>query len=434
MKGQPTQFLNILVIAVLVTSGVTAYFAIRQSHASPAAATPTMAVEKLDPSLLFDPKPVGEPMHGHPIITHVLITDLDQDGLPDIVACDAQSDSVRWLRQFPRGVYTEQAIGDPIKGPVHATVCDINHDGKPDLLIASMGIVLPNNDKIGSVVILENLGEGKFKNHVIIDHIARVTDVSGADVNGDGKIDLIVGQFGYVEGEIRWMENLGDWQFRSHILLSEPGTIHTPVADFDGDGHMDFAALVSQDSEAVHLFSGDGHGVFRDQVLWSSSNSGWASSGLTAYDLNRDGRPDLIFSNGDAFDGDANLPPWHGLQWLENRGAGLFKYHRLGNLPGCYSPVCADLDGDGSIDIITVSAFNEWLNPASVSLVAWLNDGTQQFRQVVLAYTPTHLITVAAGDLDGDGKPELVTGGFNVYPPYTEMSRITLWTRRGTGK
>jgi hypothetical protein len=61
--------------------------------------------------------------------------------------------------------------------------------------------------------------------------------------------------------------------------------------------------------------------------------------------------------------------------------------------------------------------------------MAWLNDGRQGFQAVPLANAPTHLISLAIGDLDGDGRPELVTGGFHVYPPWDHMSRITLWKR-----
>lgn len=381
-------------------------------------------------NLAFEPRPIGASVKGRPAITHLLIVDLDQDGLPDVVACDGESNSVCWLRQSPRGTFTESQLGEKIAGPAHAFACDLNGDGRLDLLIAGMGIIAPNNDKIGSVVVLENQGHGRFKNHVIADTIARVTDVRGADVNGDGRIDLIAGQFGYNEGEIRWMENLGDWQFRSHILLSEPGTIHTPVADYDGDGRIDFAALVSQDSEAVHLFSGSGAGGFRDNILWQSTNKSWGSSGLELCDLNRDGRPDLLYTNGDGFDGLVSLPPWHGLQWLENRPDHGFVYHRIGDFPGCYSPTAADLDGDGDIDILAVSAFNNWHDPAAVSLMAWLNDGAEQFTAVPLAHAPTHLLALAVGDIDGDGRPEILTGGFHIYPPWTNMSRITLWKRR----
>lgn len=382
------------------------------------------------PRIVYEAQAIGGPVTGHPMVTHLLITDLDQDGLPDIVVCDGESNSVQWLRQFPRGVFAETRLGDPVRGPAHVSVCDLNEDGRPDLLVASMGIITPSNDKVGSVVVLENLGQGQFRNRILIENIARVTDVRGVDLNGDGKIDLVVGQFGYVEGEIRWMENLGDWQFKSHVLLTEPGTIHTPVADYDGDGHPDFAALVSQDSEAVHLFSGNGRGEFRDAVLWKSDNPDWGSSGLEVCDLNRDGRPDLIFTCGDGFDGLVSLPSWHGLQWLENRPDHGFTYHRIADFPGSYSPVCADLDGDGNRDLVAVSAFNNWHDPNSVSMMAWLNDGAQHFTAIPLAHTPTHLLALAIGDLDGDGIPEIITGGFHIYPPWTDMSRITLWKQR----
>ncbi|HEU5079833.1 MAG TPA: VCBS repeat-containing protein [Opitutaceae bacterium] len=382
------------------------------------------------PRVVFTPRSIGDPIRGHPMIPHLLITDLDHDGLPDLIACDGETNSVRWLRQSSRGVFTESQIGERIAGPVHASIGDVNGDGRPDLVIASMGIITPNNDKIGSVVVLENLGGGKFKNRTLLENVARVTDVRAVDLNGDGRLDLVVGQFGYVEGEVRWMENLGDWHFRSQVLLNEPGTINTPVADFDGDGSADFAALVSQDSEAVHLFSGNGRGEFRDLLIWKSDNQNWGSSGLELCDLNRDGRPDLIYTNGDGFDGQVSLPPWHGLQWLENRPDHGFIYHRIGDYPGCYSPVCVDLDGDGNMDIVAVSAFNNWRDASAVSLMAWMNDGAQHFTPLPLARTPTHLLAMAIGDLDGDGKPEIVTGGFHIYPPWTEMSRISLWKRQ----
>ena len=377
------------------------------------------------------PLAIGWPVEGHPMITHVAIYDLDGDGLPDILVCDATANRVSWIRQNPRGVFTEYPLGDPIPAPAHVSVADVNGDGKPDLLVASMGVILPNNDRIGKVVVLENLGGGQFRNHVVAENIARVTDVRGADLNGDGRMDLVVGQFGYVQGEIRWMENLGDWNFRSHILLEKAGTIMTPVADFDGDGKPDFAAVIAQESQEVHFFRNLGGGNIQDNVIWKSPNQQWNSSGLTVADLNGDGLPDLIYSNGDGFDrGFYGPPPWHGLQWLENRGAGNFVYHRIGDSPGCYSPIAVDLNGDGHLDIVTVSAFNKANDTSSVWMTAWLNDGRQNFTPVPLARSPTHLITVAAGDLDGNGTPVLVTGGFFIYPPFTEMSRVTLWRRK----
>jgi hypothetical protein len=381
------------------------------------------------PAIRYVSSPLGDPAAGKPMITHLALVDLDDDSLLDVLACDGATNSVRWLRQNPRGTFTEQQIGDSIQGPVHTALADINGDGRQDVLVASMGVILPNHDRVGSVIVLENLGLGRFQNRVIRENIARVTDVRAADFNGDGRLDLAVGQFGYFEGEIQWLENRGAWNFEGHSLHSAPGTVHTPVVDFDLDGRPDIGALVSQDAEEVRFFRNRGDGEFQPQVIWKSLNPAWASSGMEAADVNRDGRADLVVTNGDGFDGFVGVVPWHGVQWFENRVDG-FRRHTVGAFSGAYSPAVADLDGDGDQDIVAVSTFNNWRDPKSVSLMAWLNDGRQGFQPVPLAHTPTHLITVAVGDLDGDGRPELVTGGFHVYPPWNHMSRITLWKRQ----
>ena len=93
--------------------------------------------------------------------------------------------------------------------------------------------------------------------------------------------------------------------------------------------------------------------------------------------------------------------------------------------------MCVDLSGKGHghLDIVTVSAFNNSLDASTVTMTAWLNDGHENFTPVALAHEPTSLVTVTAGDLDGNGVPVLVTGGMNAYPPYAKMSRVTLWRR-----
>jgi hypothetical protein len=376
----------------------------------------------------FTPEAVGAPFTERPWISHVEIVDLDQDGRPDILACDDKLNAIVWLRQVEGGRFEESVLATNLSGVVHVKAVDFNKTGHLDLLVACMGEVYPNNDRIGSIVILENDGHQHFTRHVIADHVARVTDVQAADLDGDGRLDLAVAQFGYEQGEIRWLRNLGNWQFESHLLLGLSGAINVCIADMNGDHTPDIVAVVSQQWEEIHLFENDGHGNFTDRLLFGSTNEDYGSSGISLCDLNRDGRPDILYTNGDGFDyAEPGARPWHGVQWLENLGNGNFKYHRIGDMPGAYSPVGVDLDGNGVIDIVCVSGFSDWKNPQSASLVLFKNDGRQNFRMQVLAHSPIELITCAAGDLDGSGRPSIVTGGFCAYPPYERMSRITVW-------
>jgi hypothetical protein len=379
----------------------------------------------------FTQRSIGTPPEGAPWISDLLVVDLDGDGLKDILVADGRRNRISWIRQVRLGVFEEQDIGQPVAGPAHLEVADMNGTGHLDVLVSSMGVIPPNNDKVGSVIVLENDGTNHFTNRVLVRNMARVTYVAAAKLTNSGRLDLVVGAFGYLQGEVRWMENLGNWQFKSHPLLDLPGTVHAPVADLLGDGKPDIVALVTHNTEEVHVLWGDGLGHFRDQVVYGSSNKDYGMSGLCIADMNQDGRPDIVFTNGDGFDyAVPGSRPWHGVQWLENRGQGKFTFHRIGDFPGAYSPCVADLTGSGRLDIITCCGFNDWSDPEAVSLMCFENEGSGHFTPHVLAHYPTHLIVVRAADLFNDGRTELVTGAFMFYPPYEHVSRVTLWEPR----
>jgi hypothetical protein len=372
--------------------------------------------------------PIGFPSTAPPRIGSHQIIDLDKDGLPDVLVADMLAGRIGWIRQFPAGVYTETWISPALPAPAHVSAVDIDKDGDLDVLVACMGQLFPSNDKLGSVVILENDGRQSFTPRTVIDHIARVTDVRAADFNRDGRLDLLVGQFGYDDGETRWMENLGNWQFRSHILQSLSGVVHTIPMDIDNDGDLDFVSLVSQEWEEIYVFENDGRGNFKSHLVWGSTNEDYGSSGIRLVDLNHDGLVDILYTNGDAFDYLPPRPrPWHSVQWLENKGNFKFEHHPIGLFSGASAAVAANLDGDGDLDVAAVSCYNLWEKPESQSIIWYENDGKMNFTQHDISHSPTHLINLEAADMNGDGKPDLVSARMDVYQPLTNDGRVVLW-------
>lgn len=411
-------------VALLLTAGC--------SPERPAAIPPLVRSNAawIDVTDRFESRAIGAAFEGKPWVSHVTIADLDRDGRNDVLACDDKLLAVVWLRQSAPGRFEETTLLAGLPSPVHVEAVDMDGDGDLDLLVACMGEVFPNNDRIGSVIILENDGRQRFTKHIIAENIMRVTDVRAADFDGDGRLDLAVAQFGYDQGEIRWMRNLGDWRFESHNLLNLSGTINVCIADMDGNRTPDIVALVSQQWEEIHLFQNDGRGGFTRKIIFGSTNEDYGSSGISLCDLNRDGRPDVLYTNGDGFGyADPGQRPWHGLQWLENTGDGFFRFHRIADMPGAYSPVGVDFDGRGVFDIVCVSGFNDWSKPDAASVVLFRNDGRQNFTPHVIARAPIQLVSGAVGDLDGTGRPAIVAAGFHAYPPFDRMGRLTLWRR-----
>jgi hypothetical protein len=385
--------------------------------------------EKTD---FLDPVPIGMEFTEPPQISHVQPIDLDSDGFLDVIVCDARNNFISWIRQWPPEKFTESVIASGLIAPAHVQAIDFDRDGDNDIMAAVLGMLFPNNDKIGSVVILENDGRCNFRKRLIIDKIARVSDVRAGDLDGDGDMDLAVAQFGYDDGETRWMENLGNWKFQSHILQNLSGPINVEIIDIDKDNDLDIISLVSQEWEEIYCFLNDGTGNFQPRLIYGSSNQDFGSSGIYIYDADKDGDEDVLYSNGDAFDYIPPVPrPWHGLQWLENMGNINFEFHRLCNFPGAYNCRPVDIDKDGDFDLFAVSGFNLWDNPGSQSFIWLENTGNMQFNKYNIASKPTHLLTLESGDFNNDGLTDFVTGGMHAYPPYDKMGRITLWMNNG---
>jgi len=385
--------------------------------------------EKID---FLVPMLIGFEFSDPPLIAHIQAVDLDDDGLLDVIICDDRGNFVSWIRQNPMGTFTEKILASDLIAPAHVEVIDFDGDGDKDLMVALLGMLFPNNDKIGSVVILENDGQFNFTKRVVAEKIARVSDVRAGDLDNDGDMDLAVAQFGYDDGETRWIENLGNWKFESHILQYLSGPINVEIVDIDSDGDLDIISLVSQEWEEIYCFINDGEENFKPNLLFGSSNQDYGSSGISLFDLDQDGDVDILYTNGDAFD---YIPPqgrpWHGVQWLENKGNLKFEFHRICSFTGATNVRAADIDNDGVIDLFAVSAFNIWDSPESQSFIWLENDGNMNFIKREITRNPTHLLVCEPGDFNSDGLIDVITGGMHTYPPFDRMNRITLWTNNG---
>ncbi len=389
----------------------------------------TATGEKID---FLEKSAIGQEFTEPPLIAHIQSVDLDDDGLLDVIVCDDRGNFVSWIRQNPVGVFTEIILAGDLIAPAHVEVKDFDGDGDKDLMVGVLGMLFPNNDKIGSVVILENDGHQNFTKHIAAEKIARVSDVRAGDLDGDGDLDLAVAQFGYDDGETRWIENKGNWKFESHILQYLSGPINVEIVDIDSDNDLDIISLVSQEWEEIYCFINDGKGQFQPNLLYGSSNQDYGSSGISLCDMDKDGDVDVLYTNGDAFD---YMPPqgrpWHGVQWLENMGNLKFEFHRICSFTGATNVRAADIDNDKDVDLFAVSAFNIWDSPDSYSFIWLENDGKQSFIKHEITKNPTHLLTCEPGDFNNDGLIDVITGGMHTYPPFDRLGRITLWTNNG---
>lgn len=382
---------------------------------------------------VFEKSVVGPAPAGHPRIANVQIASLHKDDVrPGVIACDVARNQVIYHRQSETGQWTDEVLVSDVSAPSHATVVDIDQDADQDVVVSVLGNIEPDDGVVGRLILLKREAE-TWQPQVLLDEVRRVADAQPGDFDADGDIDLAVAVFGYNRGAVLWLENLGDGRFLDHELHSGPGVIHVPVADFDGDGDLDIAAPVTQDEEEVWGFENLGSGQFRSRKLWYSNNFDLGSAGLLSSDLDGDGDQDILLPVGDNLEDLDPFPqPYHGCLLLRNDGNWTFTMKRISSLGGTYAAGCGDLDADGDVDVALVSMANVWDEPERAAIVWLENKGNLEFEHWQIDSAPTHLITVAVGDLDGNGLADLVAGGLHIRGPYNRLGRVTAWHNSGT--
>jgi len=377
-----------------------------------------------------------------PAVSNVNLVHLYDDKKLDLLVCDMRSGEVLALKPYEKEP-TWKVLAK-LAHPCHAEVVDLDGDGIKDLIVADLGNFTPTNEKVGKVIWLRGKPDGSFTPIELLKGVGRVADVQAADFNEDGKLDLIVGVFGWrYTGEIIYLENqTTDWshpKFGVHVLDDRHGTIHVPVCDLNKDGRPDFVALISQEHETIVAFINEGNGHFRKETIFTGAHPAYGSSGIQLIDMNGDGNLDVLYINGDVLDEPFILKPYHSIQWLENKGKFPFEHHPVGPMYGAMAGVAADFRGTGKMDIVAVSYMPEKWFPqrnktGAASIVYFEQMASGQFARRPLELLTCDHATCAAGAWDGDGKVHLVTGNLVLAEKQEPTSAVTLWKNLGPMK
>lgn len=262
--------------------------------------------------------------------------------------------------------------------PAFVVAGDFDGDGRSDLAVA--GRTEP------AVHLLFGTGDGGFERDVKLPLSGRVLALHSADIDRDGKADLLAG----------WGGGIALWLGRSERAFPGPYPIDTEdapgrafqTADVDGDQRMDLV-LLEANGEAVGFFRGDGDRNFEPRQASFAGSEPRALAALQ--DLDGDFLLDLAITDG------------LGVSVLKGDGKGAFAAPVRLARGDDFGPVAVvDLDRDGIFDLAAV-------DQRRGTIRVWHNAGRAQFEdrgEFSVGAQPTSL---GALDLDGDGYPELLT-------------------------
>jgi len=334
----------------------------------------------------------------------------------ELITCDAAAKKMFVFNdslQLADSIDIPGPITDVIKNDTAYVVCNI-------------GILSPNNGKTGSISSIAY--NSKNTGNTVFDSLMRPVHINEADLNKDGKPDLIVCEFGNLKGKLSWLENKSGNKYIYHIIRAQPGAVKTYITDDNHDGLPDIWALFAQADEGIFLFTNKGNGNFETKRILQFPPS-YGSSSFELNDFNNDGFPDIIYTCGDNADYSPVLKPYHGVYIYLNDGSNNFTQKYFYSINGCYKAMARDFDKDGDLDIAAIAFFADYANHPEEGFVYLKNEGNYNFKPYSLdAAKYGRWLTMDAGDLDGDGKADLVLGNFSVVPSISK-SKVD-WTKQ----
>ena len=289
-----------------------------------------------------------------------------------------------------------------------AATADLNGDGNGDIVVASSGFSGANS---GQVSILLGNGDGTFQTPANIPVVAPITGVTIDDMNGDGKLDLIVVGLTLFNGGtgLEFLPGKGDGTFGTAIPAPDgvQGLVAV-TADFNNDNKKDIATSTGQ------ILLGNGTGTFTLQpatlpTLTPTGGNPNTQTGIAAADFNKDGKMDLAVTNAVALTVDLYF----------GNGDGTFTYQEsYPSVFGHQNIQTTDIDGDGNADLFVGTAsgggYGTDINAQGLFL-SLLNNGTGRMA-AAHAYLPAQPalqfpVVYDMADFNGDKKPDILTIG-----------------------
>ncbi|MES1182288.1 MAG: VCBS repeat-containing protein, partial [Myxococcales bacterium] len=293
--------------------------------------------------------------------------------------------------------------------PYSIFLADMNGDGRLDMITGDAG-------REGLAVLL-NTGAG-FTSLPPVTTAIKMPSLSVpavGDLDGDGKADVAIASAG--DAQVVILRNLGDGTFAPPTTV-KTGTNPTTMqlGDVNGDGKLDLVVGTTQD-QGVAFFLNDGRGTF---TAGGSQYLGVIPGALVVGDVNGDGKVDIVTGSppSESFATPAML------HTLINDGSGKFTVAStsLSSNSSVVSLERADMDADGDMDLV---AGLRGSFEGSV-LVLRNSGGASPFSAATAVAFPTddYLSAARVGDMNGDGRPDLVSVD-------QLTTAVTVWLRRG---